>query len=177
MSRAFVSSVSLFLAAIFAWAAAAKLARLGTWRSVLAGYRLPVPVARVSVLLVPLAELAVAGLLVAGATRAGGALSITLLSLFSLALFHARSLEGDRLPCGCFGGRKDRDYRLLLGRNATIALLPVVLLLNGRDVAPLRDWRLPAGDETIAALLVVIGLGVATWTARQVSVAFRKGRA
>jgi uncharacterized membrane protein YphA (DoxX/SURF4 family) len=176
MSEAVVRTISLLLASVFAWAAVAKVVRFGAWRSVLAGYRLPAGTERPIAVLVPLVEVAVAALLLIGETRAGAALSVMLLSSFSLALVRARALQGDRLPCGCFGATKERDYKLLLLRNGVLALLPAALLLGGRDVVPTSGVGWPSMSDALPTLLTLAGLVAALWIAREVASSFKKGR-
>jgi hypothetical protein len=176
MSEPVVRTISLLLAIVFAWAAAAKLVRFGQWRAVLAGYRLPPWTERPIAVIVPLVEAVVAFLSLAGETRAGAALSVMLLSSFSLALVRARALQGDRLPCGCFGANKERDYKLLLLRNGVLALLPTALLLGGRDVTPTSGVGWPSMSDALPTLLTLVGLAVALWIAREVATSFKKGR-
>jgi hypothetical protein len=176
MSEAAVRIISLLLAAIFLWAAVAKVARFGSWRVVLAGYRIPPSLERLSAPAVPFVELLVVGLLLAGETRAGAALSVMLLSTFSLALVRARALQGDRLPCGCFGAHKERDYRVLLLRNGLLAVLPAALLVEGRDVMPLADFGWPSTGDALPTLLTLAGIAVGLWIVREVASSFRKGR-
>jgi hypothetical protein len=161
---------------VFAWAAIAKVARFRMWQAVLARYRLPVTASTAAAIGVPLAETAVAALLLAGATRAGAALSVSLLSAFSLVLLRARALQGDRLPCGCFGAAKERDYRLMLLRNGSLAVLAAALLLEGRDIDPMTGFGLPSAAEALPAILTVAGLLLVTWMGLIVASSFRKGR-
>lgn len=70
---------------------------------------------------------------------------------------------GDRLPCGCFGGDKLRDARLMLARNSALALLASVALLEGRAPA----FSPPAAGEALPALLAVIGAVLTAWMLRQ----------
>jgi hypothetical protein len=176
MSDQVVATIALLLGAVFAWASVAKILRFAEWKRILSAYGLPPSVHGVTSWGVPLVEALVVTLIVMGETRAGAALALMLLSGFSLALVRARSLQGERLPCGCFGRTKERDYRLLLARNAFLALLPATLLLGGRDVAPLSGARAPTGDDLVPTLLALAGILLALWTAREVSGAFRKGR-
>jgi hypothetical protein len=176
MSDVIVRIISFTLAAVFAWAAVAKAARFRSWQTVLARYRLPSTVFGPAAVAVPLAELGIAALLVAGATRAGAALSVSLLSAFSLVLLRARSLQGDRLPCGCFGAAKERDYRLMLLRNGSLAVLAAALLLEGRDVDPTTGIGLPSAAEAVPAVLTVAGLLLIMWMGLVVAGSFRKGR-
>jgi hypothetical protein len=158
-----VSPAALFLAAAFAWAAVAKLARFPAWREALAGYRLPEPAERAVRPLVPLTEAVVAVLLVSGgdASRAGAALAVALLGGFSLSVLRAQRLQGDRLPCGCFGGRGGRDYRLMLVRNATLGAVAATALLFPRAGA--FDAVAPDASQVVPAALAAAGLGLGVW--------------
>ena len=157
------------LAATFAWAVAAKLVRWSRWRAALDGYELPPALTAPASVLVPGAEAGVAVLLLAGATRVGAAVTIALLASFSGALLYARERRGDRLPCGCFGRATDRDYRVLLLRNAALGLVGAVLLTVGRDVTPARGWAAPSGAEALPAALAAAGLALAGWIVWQVA--------
>jgi hypothetical protein len=156
------SVVSLVLATTFAWAAIAKVARPGLWRSALAGYRLPRGVRTVALVVVPVAEGIAAVLLVLGgdAMRAGAALGVALLAAFSLAVLRARRLLGRRLPCGCFGGSGDRDYRLMLVRNSALGVVAAAVL-----VLPERRLGLdaPAFGEAVPVILAASGLAMVAW--------------
>jgi methylamine dehydrogenase accessory protein MauD len=93
----------LILAAVFAVAAAGKLADLAGSRDAVAGFGVPQPVANVVGTLLPFAELAVAALLPFAATgRAGAFGALFLLLVFSggIGLSIAR---GDAPDCHCFG--------------------------------------------------------------------------
>jgi methylamine utilization protein MauE len=160
------------LAGVFAWAAAAKAVDLGGWREALAAHRLG-PLARPALLGVPFLEVSVAGLVLAGASRAGAALALALLVAFSGAILRARALQGDRIPCGCFGRTRARDYRALLVRNLALGVLAAAVLFTGASF-PLFEWvRLPRGGEIAAAALVVVGLALAGWMARRAQAALR----
>lgn len=117
---------ALVLAAVFVWAAAAKLARpdrtgagfaalgLGTHRWLVRG--------------VPIIELGTAVLLVA-APPAGGAIALVLLGAFSAVI--ARALgRGVKAPCSCFGAASGRPIsRTDLLRNAALAALAIAALV------------------------------------------------
>ncbi len=165
---------SIALAGVFAWSALAKLARFPTWRSLLARYRigaLEVP-ARV---LVPTAELAVSLLVILQRTFVAAAFALALLAAFSIAVMRLRALEGDRLPCGCFGDVKVRDYRVVLARSALLALLCAVILLRGDDVAPLGGIALPGRQDAVPVALTVLGLAAVAWLMISVLRAGKKG--
>ena len=161
------------LVPVFLWAGAVKLLRPGRWREALGVYRLPSVAEPIVFVAAPIAELAVAVLILAGATKAGGALAVALLCGFCAALLRARSKEGDRLPCGCFGGNRTVDYRILLARNLLL-LVPALLLLvlpNGS----LAD--LARTVDPLPVVLIVVGALVIGWTAFEVARALTRGRA
>jgi hypothetical protein len=168
--------VAVVLAATFAWAAIAKIVRWSRWTTALAGYGLRPAPGRVAAPLVPLAEGAVAGLVVAGLARAGAALAVGLLAAFSGALLYARERRGDRLPCGCFGGAGDRDYRSLLWRNAGLGVLAAAVLVAPHDVVLTEGFSIPSAGELVPAALIVAGVGVGAWTVWQVGSSFGRGR-
>src|SRR5688500_14237574 len=124
---------AVLLAAVFVWAAASKLFSYRRWNTTLDGYGLPLAAKSVAAPLVPVAELATAVLLIV-ATRAGAAAALALLSLFCLAIFRARSITGDKVPCGCFGGSEHRDYRAMLWRNTALILLSAAILGSDEPV-------------------------------------------
>src|SRR5918992_2481483 len=94
------------LAGVFAWAALAKAVRFRRWRSSLDAYRLPLP--GVLAAAVPAAEAAITALVLLGRTRVAAVAGLVLLAGFSIAVPRAPRLVGDRIPCGCFGGRSRR---------------------------------------------------------------------
>ena len=166
----FLSAALLMLT--FTWSGMVKVGRPRRWLEALGVYRIPSPLQPLVFVAVPVAEIAIAGLILVGATKPAGALSVALLSSFCAALLRARKEEGDKLPCGCFGGEKERDYRVLLARNIALLLPAVVLMMSG-DVS-LRGR--PGSVELLPALFVVLGITVIGWTAFEVSRALRRGR-
>ena len=167
--------VTLFLAALLAWAAAAKALRWDAWRTALAGYRLPHRLESVAAAGTPAIELGIAALLMSPAPRAGAALTVALLASFSLVVLRGRSLQGEKLPCGCFGGARERDYRTMLLRNALLGLLAAIVLLSDRKGSALTGMSVPEGGELIPAFLVALGVAAAAWTAYQVMTSARRG--
>lgn len=160
---------AVLLASVFAWAAAAKVARYERWRAALDHYRLPRGLSVVASAGVPAIEAGVGALVVLGSARAGAALAIALLAGFSLAVIRARSIEGDRLPCGCFGGAGERDYRTLLIRNALLAVTAAIVLVGGTDTSPLAGFRAPTMAEIVPAVLVAGGLIIGAWVTFEVA--------
>lgn len=159
---------AIALAVTFGWAAVAKLARFGSWRSALAAYRLSRGVYAAGLVAVPVAEGAVALSILSGLTRPGAALAIALLSTFTAAIARARAITGDRVPCGCFGALKDRDYRLVLARNALLGVAAGVVVIRAGDGTPLDGLAVPRPSEIVPAVLVVAGIGLILWLLSQV---------
>jgi hypothetical protein len=148
--------LAFLLACVFAWAAAAKVLRSHSWMQALDGYRPPTGLRRPLALGVPAIEGGLALLLFTGQTRVGAALTLFACACFALAILRARLLQGNRLPCGCFGGSKERDFRLLLVRNFTLSAIATSLLIYGRDV---RGYpSVPSGDGWVAFLLAALGV-------------------
>jgi hypothetical protein len=171
-----MSSLSFVAAAIvgavFGSGAVAKLVRFPQWQEALWAYRLPPNVSRAASVGVPLAEGAVVGLLLGSHALAGAALTLMLLALFSLALLSARQNGSDRIPCGCFGTATPHDYRLLVGRNAALAILAGIVLAGGRQHLTVG---LPAsGAPPLPIALVAVGVTVLGWLARELSAALRR---
>jgi hypothetical protein len=138
------------LAAVFGWAAVAKLLAREAWTEALRVYGLGV-LERPAAVGVPLLEAAVAVLVVVGLPRPGAALAIGLLIAFSAAILRARGRVGDRLPCGCFGRKGRLDVRLALFRNAAlIALSALVVAAPGAG----HDLRWPASSELLPAAMI-----------------------
>lgn len=164
--------VPSLLAVAFVWAALAKASRPPAWRSALLGYRLPDQLVTPALVGVPVVEVVAAFLLAAGgaATKAGAALAVALLAAFSLAVLRARRLEGDRLPCGCFGGTGSRDYRLMLVRNAFLGAVAAAVLLVPRLAR--YELEVPSSGEVVPALLVAGAAAAITWLALSVTRGF-----
>ena len=167
---------ALALAATFAWAGLAKLVILSRWREALDRYHFPTSVKRAATVGVPATELAVAGLLLAGATRAGAALSVALLSTFCLALIREREIQGRVLPCGCFGRTRERDYGVMLARNALLGALAAVILIGRRDLLPLEGIAAPTLGEVLPVVLAIAGIGMIGWLARAALTFDRRSR-
>ncbi|HYH27514.1 MAG TPA: MauE/DoxX family redox-associated membrane protein, partial [Actinomycetota bacterium] len=131
------SAAALLIALVFAAAAISKLADIGSWRSTLKGYGLPGWVERPASFGVPGAELGVAALALLN-PGVGGLAAVSMLVGFSWAIIRARRLRGNRVPCGCFGGKKVRDARLLLARNAMLMLLALAAVASASNPVGLR---------------------------------------
>ena len=166
------------LGAVFAWSAGGKLLRPTDWRRAGSALGLRVPLDRVAAIGAPVAEAGVLGLVVAGLHRTAGIAGLALLLVFSLAVMRARRRAGDLVPCGCFGTVKARDYRMLLLRNAVLAVVAAVAAIWGSDVPRLRSPGIPTGADALPMAFAVVGLSVATWTVvRSVRSLGRRGAA
>lgn len=154
------------LAAVFAWSALAKPLNFRDWRAALSRYALGEELSKLALIGVPLAELAVFVLLLAGRTRSASALTLFVLAGFSLAVLRARRAAGNKLPCGCFGKLKKRDYRITLARNALLAFVAAVLLVGREDFALFEGFAAPRGSELLAATLLLLGIGMCGWLLR-----------
>lgn len=175
MPEATARVVTLCLAALLAWAATAKVVRWSAWRAALRDYQVPGALEAPAAIGIPLAELTVVGLLLSPSPRAGAALTVALLAGFSLAILRGRTLHGEKLPCGCFGRSRHRDYRTMLLRNALLGVLAGLVLLSGREGSVLTGLSLPTAGELVPAILVALGVALAGWTAYQVMGAARRG--
>jgi hypothetical protein len=112
---------------------------------------------------VPIVELVIVGLVVVGFGSTAGIVSLVALMLFSAAIVVGRVRVGRRLECGCFGGSTTRDYRVLLARNLALAGVAFVAWSAGQDVPLVRSLGQPGGADLLPAVLVVVGLALATW--------------
>jgi hypothetical protein len=174
MLDAVVRGAAVLLALLFTWAAVAKVIRLRAWRSALEGYALPRPVRYLGVAGVPVLEGAIVGLVLIDELPPAGALCIVVVSVFSLAILRRRSIEGNRLPCGCFGRATTRDYRVMLARNLLIALMAAVVLMGGAGVSVFDGFRGPGPRDLLPAVLVLAGVTLITWMVAQISNSLRR---
>ena len=157
-------AASLVLVAVFAVAAATKLAdRQGTREAVVA-FGAPGWSAGALALLLPLAELTVAGLLLWPETAAYGAIgALVLLAIFSVAI--GVSLARGRAPdCHCFGQLHSAPASWkTLARNGVLAGLAVVSLVGNvsDDQESATAWLADLeGAELLALVVAAVALGV-----------------
>jgi uncharacterized membrane protein YphA (DoxX/SURF4 family) len=146
------------LALVFGWAGVSKWARFSKWRETLMGYALPRPVEKLALSTVPAAEAAVPVLALYGQTNRSASLALTLLIVFSAAVGWARIKHGAAVPCGCFGARDVRDYRILLLRNAVLGLAAAAVLTGEPGRHLLEGMRRPHLGEALPVALVLVGL-------------------
>lgn len=163
---------AILLVTTFVVAGAAKLFRYPRWRSTLEEYQLPVRVIGLISFGVPVAELSVATALIALSQSVGAAASLGLLALFSAAIARVAVVRGGRIPCGCFGGDRTRDYRLMLGRNALLSVAAAVVLLQGTEGGLVSSI---SGADILPVLLVTAGIGIVVLLASQMAGSLRGG--
>lgn len=167
-TKATVDVAPWAISVVFGWAAVAKLARFSSWRATLNGYGVPRPLEMLALPLVPVAEAAVPVLALLGRIRESATLALILLIIFSGAVIHARRALGRRLPCGCFGKRRSRDYRALLLRNLALGLLAGAALVGKPGRPVLEGLRWPHIGEALPALFVLLGLALGTSAIAQI---------
>jgi uncharacterized membrane protein YphA (DoxX/SURF4 family) len=146
------TAARLLLAAVWAWAAVAKISDPdAAVRAVRAYQLLPEALVRPVAWGLPFAELALAVLLAIGlATRLAAAGSAVLLGLFMVAVASAWA-RGLQIHCGCFGGGgiavgvQASDYLVELARDA--GLLAIALLLAWRPHSRLALDRRLGSEE------------------------------
>jgi len=151
------------LAVTFGASAIAKIAHRQTWGRALATYRLPPGIVGPVAIGVPVLELTIAVMLVLGLSSTAGFVALSALVAFFAAVVVGRLRVGRRLGCGCFGSSATRDYRVLLLRNLALAGVAIVAWRAGDDAPVLHSLGSPGGSEVVPAVLVVLGLALATW--------------
>ena len=148
-----------------------KVLQAERWRLDLVSYRVNRLFRVLAFLLLPWVELGIAVALIAGAARSGAVLAIGLLGIFCAAIARARLVLGtDKLGCGCFGGARIRDYRLLLARNVALAALAAVIVFvsSRRDPSAARGVGL-GGPSALLWLIPALALIAVVWVLWQVS--------
>ena len=163
------------LTVTFGASAIAKLVAWRNWRRALSSYGLPAPFERVSAVGVPVAELMVALLPLLGLEASAGVLAFVLLVAFSVAIVAVRA-RGDRaIDCGCFGAARRRDYRVLLLRNAVLALVAAVAWRAGEEAWAPGGLAVPSGSELVPAAIAIGGLALAAWVGARAIRALGRG--
>jgi hypothetical protein len=169
------AACTAILALAFGWSGAVKLAAPARWRATVAAYGLPDGMEAAAGAAVPSLELGVAGAAALGLAPAAGASALALLAAFSAAVVRSRIRGGRRIACGCFGGTRSRDYRLLLARNLALAAAAAVAAL-----APARPPALwpgaPQAGEALPVALAIGALVVAILTLWRTAVWLGRGR-
>lgn len=156
------------LAFSFGWAALAKAAGWRRWRRALEDRRLPAGVARTASWTVPVAEAAVALLTLLGQRRGAAGLALILLAGFTGEIVRIRAKVGRAVPCGCFGGRRSIDVRVMLGRNAGFSALAAIALA-GAESSRATVWPGAPGPGDVLPMVLASGgvliAGFAAWQA------------
>jgi hypothetical protein len=122
-------------------------------------------VARIAAVAVPVAEAAVPLAVIMGSPATASAGALACLTLFSAAIVRTRLRSGTpAIACGCFGGSRSRDYRLVLVRNAALAVLAAAGL---GAVSPHVAWwpGVPTSVELLPFALASTAVAVAVLTA------------
>jgi hypothetical protein len=159
------SLATAVLAIAFAWAATSKAVDIRGWRRTLDEHGLPRGVESAATFAVPAAEALVPILVVSGWTRAAGVWALVLLVVFTAEAVRAWRRFGPQVPCGCFGGREAVEPGALLVRNTALAALAIVVALRPAP-EPVLSWPgWPTYGEFVPMVLVIVGLGVAGFTA------------
>ena len=119
--------LALVVAAVFVYAGVAKFATFENWTFQARALGAPDPF----VVLVPLAEIALAVLLVGGWWfDQAVAASLVLLVAFTILLL-VRLRDPDRLPCSCFGATSQRPMSWLdVGRNVILIAVLIAAYLT-----------------------------------------------
>lgn len=164
----------MLLALAFGWAAVAKLINFASWREILGRYGFPQRLRGVTSVATPVIELMIAALILFISPRIGAVVAIAALALFSLAILNARTLNGDRLPCGCFGSSSERDYKTMLVRNGVLGAVAAAVLLSENDIESAL-LRVPTGADAVPAVLVFVGCALIVWIAWHASASMRGG--
>lgn len=164
------------LASVFAWATVSKVAGWRRWLRALAAYGSSPALERAAAWGVPVAEAFVPVLVVAGLPRIAALWSAVLLVVFSLAIVRARRRLGDRVPCGCLGGREAVDVRAALARNLALVLTAAFVVARAAD-APLISWPgVPTARDVVPAILTFGALAVSALAAWRGSTWLARGR-
>jgi methylamine utilization protein MauE len=162
------------LALAFGSAAMAKTLGRRRWARALASYRLG-PLEGAALVGVPVVELAVATLPFLGLVSSAGLASLLVLGVFSAAIGVGRVRLGRRLDCGCYGSSRPRDYRLLLARNAALALVAFEAWREGHDAWIGGTLAAPSGSDLLPAALAALGVALAMWVSVRALDTVRRG--
>jgi thiol-disulfide isomerase/thioredoxin len=164
----FLLAAQLLLAAVFAFAGAAKLFDLPGSRRALVEFGVPERAAPVAGLLLPLAELAIAVALVLHPTARWAGLAAFILLLAFIGGI-ANAMRRGRAPdCNCFGQVHSAPAgSSTLARNGVLAVLAAIVAWQGP--APAIDtWVADrTGAELLAIGLALVVLAAAAWALRR----------
>jgi hypothetical protein len=151
----------LALALVLLAAAAGKLRAPDRVAGGLAAVGVPAALRRPLALGLAAVEAALGLLVLAGIALAPAAGAAALLgAVFAAVLLSARARGVRRLPCGCFGGARERPASLLAARALGLAALGALVAAGARGLLPE-----PSGQALLAAAVAVLALAVAVLTA------------
>lgn len=174
-----VLGVRLLLAAIFGFAAAAKLQDRASFTRSLPPLGVPAGAVRIVGLVVPAAELIIAGLLLPASTaRWGAGLALIVLAIFTLVVLRAAS-RGVTAACACFGATVAEPVGgWTVARNSLLMALTALVLLSGPGSslttagADLAQATSAERTLTVALLIALLALaGCASYIARLLTAA------
>jgi hypothetical protein len=155
-------ALRLLLAAVLAWAGAAKLAPGARFGEALADHGIPRRARRALTVLLGATEIALAALVLTGVADLGVGVAIACLGgIFTAALLRLRLRGRRRTSCGCFGGRRSANTLLLTLRAAVLAGLGVVLATGvpATDLSVGDSWQAIA-IAMLAVLVTALALAV-----------------
>ena len=147
-------TAAVILAAVFAWAAIAKLLAPETTVTGFAGLGVPMP--RVAARLVPVVEVGLAGLLVSRPVL-GAASALVLLAAFTIALVVNMGRPGP--GCNCFGSSPTEEPVSWVEVIRNLFLAAGAVIATGAT-APVRPEVPEAVLATTLAVLAAVVLGV-----------------
>jgi hypothetical protein len=155
-------AAALLLGVTFGWSGIVKIAGAERWKQAVRRYRLPRLLKVIAILAVPWLELGVAALVASGHERAAAGVALAMLAPFSAAIVRLRIVNhAVAVPCGCLGVRgRVRDYRVLLLRNAALAVVALFVLAGGPD---------SSDALSLVPLIAVVTVGCAAWSGWQVA--------
>jgi hypothetical protein len=163
------------LAAVFAWAAASKIAAPARWRRALTAWRLPPALERVAVRAVPASEVLVPLLVVAGLPRVAAVWSVALLTVFTVTLVASPRRMDGRVPCGCFGARESIALRSVIARNVLLLAVATSVMVRGVDAPATWLPGSPVLGDALPLALTLGALAAAALTAWRASVWLGRG--
>ena len=164
------------LAAVFSWAAVSKVAGWRRWLRALGAHGLSPATERIAAWAVPITEAFVPVLVVVDLPREAAVLSAALLTVFSMAFVRARRRLGDRVPCGCFGGRNVVDVRAALARNLALILTAVFVFVRASGASPVSWPGRPGAGDVLPLTLTFAALTASALVAWRASSWLSKGR-
>ncbi len=155
-------ALAIALATVLGWAGLAKLVGTDRAAEALAEHGIPRAARRPLVLLLALAELAIAVVLASTAAPVAGGIGVAALGLlFSAVLLRQRLRGRRRTTCGCFGGARSANTLSLTVRALVLASGGAALAIGLPTAQPLTadTWRTIA-IAGLGTMTVVLGVAV-----------------